>query len=77
MKREGKLNECVKRGFEIQTLISGSLGTHRFQRAGFGGRRIDWNQTRRNTSRLHAPRVLPMYYDPRLRAGSDAYPGVS
>jgi hypothetical protein len=32
---------------------------------------------RRNTNRLQALRVLPMYYDPCLHAGSDAYPGVS
>ena len=63
--------------FEIHTLISASLGTHRFQRAVFGGRRIDWNQMRRNTNRPQALRVLPMYYFPRLHAGSDAYPGAS
>src|SRR5262249_1346438 len=36
------------------TLIIASLGTHRFRRAVFGGRRIDWNQMRRNTNRLQA-----------------------
>jgi len=63
--------------FEIHTLISASLGTHRFQRAVFGERRIDWNQMRRNTNRLQTLRVLPIYYDQRLHAGSDAYPGAS
>jgi hypothetical protein len=41
------------------TLIGASLGTHRFQRAVFGGRRIDWNQMRRNTNRLQALRFFP------------------
>jgi hypothetical protein len=32
------------------------MGTHRFQRAVFGGSRIDWNQMRKITNRLQALR---------------------